>query len=216
MKTTSKIFAGGLLIAALAGTYLFGRATAPVETRTLNRYHYAPVEVIKEIEGPPEIVEKIVTRTETVEIPREVIREVFLPSKEEPKALPVEGYIAIEGTQVEGLNEAGDYERGWFGSATCFARVKDMDREWSKLIEEPFDITLTTVQSELRPSEFFSPSKEISVSAMFGWRASGGSVTYSRRIWQSGTGQKELWLGAGPFVFSDGNAGVEVEGKFRW
>lgn len=217
MKTIT--ISGGLLLALALGVGV-GLWLAPTpEPTTITRTEYTPVEVVREIPGPPEVVERIVSRTREVEVPVERTREILVtapcPDGSTPEPAPLEAYVSVEAEQYEGLNQAGRYERGWFGFATCYARAAGAD-EWIKLVDEPFEIEETRVISELGATSIFSAQQSLGLEALAGTDGFGGQVEYGRLLYRTKTGRSELWGEVGVGINPSSEAQVSLGLRYQW
>lgn len=210
---------GGLLLALALGIGA-GLWLAPTpEPITITRTEYTPVEVVREIPGPPEVVERIVTQTREVEVPVERTREILVtepcPDGSTPEPAPLEAYVAIEAEQYEGRTEAGKYERGWFGFATCYARPTGGE-EWIKLVDEPFEIEETRVVSELGASSTFSAHQSLGFDVLAGTDGFGGQVEYGRLLYRTRTSRSELWGEVGVGINPSSEPQLSLGLRYQW
>jgi len=150
-----------ILIALLfVGGFVLGRRTAPdppplpqlppeiVRVEVVKEIE-VPVEVRVDVPGPTKVVEKVVWRTKTEYVPKEVIREVIKVVEVAAKTGDLDAWIEIQAYKYEGQNQdTGKYEFGWRGFASCSMEsgIRNV-----VLTEQDFDLTQSVAEGTYRP-----------------------------------------------------------------
>lgn len=113
-----------------------------------------PVEVIREVPGPVQIVEKVefITKTELVEGP-ERIREVVQVVEKAQDIGSLQARVSLRASKFHGWTErTKTLAWGWRGVGDCEIRAADGDK-WTLLASQPFDLSASTAITTARTDD---------------------------------------------------------------
>ena len=147
------------------------------------RERIVPVEVVKEIPGPVQVVERVRVVTETVEVPVETIREVERVVEVAAETGELQARVGLDADKWSGSDAVG-----WFGEAWCRIRSGD-DQPWLEIARAPFSVeeSVAVTEAPARPA----PSRALEV--RLGLAVSGDQTGWSAGVTAYRSGRFGWW-----------------------